>query len=108
MLVHIPELPQDVRVAYCKLRDQRIWTDWMEKFQSFLPGTTNEQVTWNRALRAWWASYGDCVWNRYFWAIVLGLFIAVVGVERGQPSQESARSGQEEFRGPVAGVREGC
>ncbi|KAH9141882.1 hypothetical protein LEN26_005178, partial [Aphanomyces euteiches] len=67
MLVHIPELPQDVRVAYCKLRDQRIWTDWMEKFQSFLTGTTNEQVTWNRALRAWWASYGDCVWNRYFW-----------------------------------------
>ncbi|KAH9064909.1 hypothetical protein Ae201684P_003688 [Aphanomyces euteiches] len=24
MLVHIPELPQDVRVAYCKLRDQRL------------------------------------------------------------------------------------
>ncbi|CAK4598082.1 unnamed protein product, partial [Aphanomyces euteiches] len=44
MLVHIPELPQDVRVAYCKLRDQRIWTDWMEKFQSFLPGTTTSYM----------------------------------------------------------------
>ncbi|KAG9414961.1 hypothetical protein AC1031_008376 [Aphanomyces cochlioides] len=67
-LAHVPGLSIEVREAYCKAREARVWSqDWMNKFQSFLPGTDKAQVEWNCALRAWWQSFGDCVWGRYFW-----------------------------------------
>ena len=66
-LEHILNFEGSLRVKYIELRDTHPWIVWMERFQSFLPGTTEGQRTWNRSLRQYWVDHGKRVWERFFW-----------------------------------------
>ncbi|KAH9127050.1 hypothetical protein AeMF1_002594 [Aphanomyces euteiches] len=62
------ELDQAVKTAYIKARDLKPWQKWLENFQSFLPGRTDQERAWiTTVLGALWKdSLGSILldWNR--------------------------------------------